>query len=318
MNLHLLKIFHTVAKAGSFSLAAQECHISQPAVSRAVRELEAQLGLPLIERGQGSKARHGVQLTASGQTLQRHAQGIFALERNAEREISQIIGLRRGSLAIGASTTIAGYWLPPCLASFLQAHPGVELSLHVGNTREVVDWLGECRVDIGLVEGEVGPRAAPYPLIDVMPWQSEPLVMLASPLHELALQGNPVSAEQLADCHWLLREAGSGTRLVSERFWARHGITPANYSEIASNEAIARMVAAGGGIALLPQIQVVDLMRLGALLALHLPDKPVIERQLYALQRHACQASPTLQAFLDGLKLSEIRDEHCKSLNKKG
>ena len=299
MNLHLLRIFHRVAEVGSFSLAAQAMHISQPAVSRAVRELEIQLGLPLLERGQsGSKVRHGVQLTVSGQLIYRHAQGIFTLEQRAEQEIAQIVGLQRGSLAIGASTTVAGYWLPPQLASFNQTHPDIEVTLRVGNTQEVVQWLSDCRVDIGLVEGEVAPRSAADPLLDILPWQREPLLLLAAPHHALASGTVAVSHDSLSGCHWLLREPGSGTRLVCERFWHEHGIRPASHSEIASNEAIARMVAAGAGIALLPQVQIQDLLQLGALAVLRLPSVPRVERQLYTLRLQGRSPSPALQVFI--------------------
>jgi Periplasmic molybdate-binding protein/domain len=112
------------------------------------------------------------------------------------------------------------------------------------------------------------------------------------------LSARPLHSGQLSACHWLLREPGSGTRLVSERFWAEHGILPASHSEIASNEAIARMVAAGAGIALLPQVQVLDLLQLGTLVALTLHNAPLTERQLYALQRHQRLPSPALQAFI--------------------
>ena len=308
MNLHLLRIFHGVARVGSFSRAAQDMHISQPAVSRAVRELETQLGLPLFERGQsGSKARHGVHLTSSGQTVYRHAQGIFALEHSAEQEIAQLVGLRRGSLSVGASSTVGGYWLPPLLASFMHRYPELELTLRVGNTEEVVNWLGECVVDIGLVEGEVAARTAGDPPLDIRLWRHEPLLLLAAPQHELALSASPLYSEQLSACHWLLREPGSGTRLVSERFWAEHGIFPASFSEIASNEAIARMVAAGAGIALLPQVQVHDLLQLGTLQPLELHDAPLTERQLYTLQLHSRQPSPALLAFVQ--HLGEISPE---------
>ena len=299
MNLHLLRIFHGVARAGSFSRAAQDMHISQPAVSRAVRELETQLGLPLFERGQsGSKARHGVHLTSSGQAVYRHAQGIFALEHSAEQEIAQLVGLRRGSLSVGASSTVGGYWLPPLLASFMHRYPELELTLRVGNTEEVARWLDDCTVDIGLVEGEVAARTPGDPPLDIRPWRREALLLLAAPQHELALSARPLHSGQLSACHWLLREPGSGTRLVSERFWAEHGILPASHSEIASNEAIARMVAAGAGIALLPQVQVLDLLQLGTLVALTLHNAPLTERQLYALQRHQRLPSPALQAFI--------------------
>jgi DNA-binding transcriptional LysR family regulator len=141
-------------------------------------------------------------------------------------------------------------------------------------------------------------------LLDIRPWRRESLLLLAAPQHELALSVSPLYSEQLSACHWLLREPGSGTRLVSERFWAEHGILPASHSEIASNEAIARMVAAGAGIALLPQVQVLDLLQLGTLVALRLPSVPRVERQLLYPAPARPLPSPALQVFIRRLAAS--------------
>src|SRR5690606_1883109 len=109
LNLHLLKVFHTVATEGSFSAAARQLHISQPAVSKAVAELERQLDMALIERT-GTRTGRGPMLTEAGAVLNAHARGIFALEHAAVEELQERSGLKRGRLVIGASTTIASYW----------------------------------------------------------------------------------------------------------------------------------------------------------------------------------------------------------------
>src|SRR5438309_11871436 len=116
INLHLLRIFCAVAEHKSFSRAADTLFVSQPAVSKAVRELERQLELPLLERG--AAGAKGVRLTANGAALFDHGRGIFALERAAAEDIRARVGLKRGRLAVGASTTIAGYWLPPYAAAY--------------------------------------------------------------------------------------------------------------------------------------------------------------------------------------------------------
>ncbi|KKM79901.1 hypothetical protein LCGC14_1345290 [marine sediment metagenome] len=160
MNLHLLRIFHTVIVDGSFSRAAETLHISQPAVSRAVKELESQLDLPLIERSGGTgNSRKGVQLTANGDVIFDHARGIFALEKAAIDDIHARVGLKRGTLVIGASTTIAGYWLSPYLVTFANQHPAIDIQVVVGNTQSISRQLVDCDIDIGLVEGTVNdPR----------------------------------------------------------------------------------------------------------------------------------------------------------------
>jgi DNA-binding transcriptional LysR family regulator len=107
LNLHLLRVFAAVVEHAGFSRAAEALFVSQSAVSKALRELEHQLELPLIDRSGG----RGVRLTEGGQALYRHARGIFALERAALEEVRERVGLRRGGLRIGASTTVAAYWL---------------------------------------------------------------------------------------------------------------------------------------------------------------------------------------------------------------
>ncbi len=121
MNLHLLRLFVAVAESGSFSRAAEGLWISQPAVSKGIRELEHQLDLTLIERGTGK----GFRLTEAGASLLTHARGIFAMERAALDDVRARVGVQRGSLTIGASTTVASYWLPPYVAAFCAAYPAV-------------------------------------------------------------------------------------------------------------------------------------------------------------------------------------------------
>src|SRR3546814_12681510 len=129
MNLHRLRMFMAVVEHQGFSRAAEALHVSQPAVSKAVRELEHQLGLSLVERG-GARG-HGVVLTDHGQSLHQHARAIFALERTAMADIRERVALRSGVLRVGASTTVAGYWLPPHVATFVQRFPGVGFELQV-------------------------------------------------------------------------------------------------------------------------------------------------------------------------------------------
>jgi DNA-binding transcriptional LysR family regulator len=132
LNLHLVRIFIAVATQGSFT-AAEALHISQSAVSRAVRELERQVGMALVER----HAR-GVILTEAGKRLVLHARRIFALERLAELSLEELQTLQTGHLAIGASTTIGIYMLPVLLGIYHRRYPGIELFLDIGNTQQIV------------------------------------------------------------------------------------------------------------------------------------------------------------------------------------
>src|SRR6202035_3373345 len=145
LNLHLLRLFAAVARLGNFSRAAEALHLSQPAVSKGVRDFEAQIGSRLLERG----GQGGVTLTAAGDLLMRHAAALFAAERAAEEELAALRGLHRGSLSVGASTTIATYQLPPFLGAFHKRHPEVELRLTSGNTRTIAELLSARELDIG-------------------------------------------------------------------------------------------------------------------------------------------------------------------------
>lgn len=288
LNLHLLRIFARVAEARSFSRAAQSLHISQPAVSKAVRELERQLDLPLLERGAGGG--RGVRLTENGRALFEHARGIFALEHAALEDLRARLGQQRGKLAVGASTTVAGYWLPPHLATLAKELPGIDVRVVVGNTRQVVQALLDCEVDLALVEGAVDD-----PRIVATHWRDDPLAVIASPEHAFARR-RKFRPGELDDQTWLLREPGSGTRRVAEAMMQSLGISPRRIVELGSNEGIARSVAAGLGVAILPDCVVHELVELGQLRRLRLPT-PARGRPLFQLRLRERPESPLVRAF---------------------
>src|SRR5579872_5916517 len=294
LNLHLLRIFFTVAGQKSFSTAAGLLRVSQPAVSKAVRELERQLDLPLLERS--AAGARGVQLTANGAALFEHARGIFALERAATEDIRARIGLQRGRLSIGASTTVAGYWLPPYVAAFSRRFPAIDLKIGVGNTQTVCDGLIGCGFDIALVEGAIQDSR-----ILATHWRDDELRIIASPAAAVARRRRPVLAE-LEEQVWLLRETGSGTREVTERLMRAHGISPRRTVEVGSNEGIARAVAAGLGIAMLPTCLLGELITLQQVKALSFPDDSALVRPLLLLQLKERAPSPLLRAFREVLQ----------------
>ena len=298
LNLHLLRVFHHVVEEGSFSAAARRLHISQPAVSKAVAELERQLDLALLERA-GGKGTPGLRPTEAGAGLNAHARAIFSLERAAVHELERRSGLRQGELVIGASTTIASYWLPVYLQAYASEWPGIDLKVVVANTQSIVEDLFDCRLDIGLVEGPVHMEGVAH-----HPWREERLVIVAPTGFGGAGAAPPsgatrVSAQELAAHRWLVRESGSGTREVSFDLLARQGVVPADRIEIGSNEGIARAVAAGLGVAMLPYAVVEDLLALGRVVELHAHGISGFSRSLYRLERRDRPPSPAVRAFLD-------------------
>ncbi|WP_224096433.1 LysR substrate-binding domain-containing protein [Pseudoxanthomonas sp. X-1] len=295
LNLHLLRVFAAVVEHAGFSRAAEALFVSQSAVSKALRELEHQLDLPLIDRSGG----RGVRLTEGGQALYRHARGIFALERAALEEVRERVGLRRGGLRIGASTTVAAYWLAEAFARHAARHPQLDSALVVGNTGEVADALIDCRIDAGFVEGPPHDER-----ILATHWRQEPLQAVVAAASTLGAQRR-ASARQLAAQRWLVREAGSGTREVAQSLLAARGIVPARTLEIGGNEAIARAVAVGDGVAILPAAVVADLIAVGRLRALALPPGPPLQRPLYRLELANRPRSPALAAFLAAMDQRE-------------
>ncbi|KQZ59115.1 LysR family transcriptional regulator [Lysobacter sp. Root559] len=294
MNLHLLRTFLTVVEAQNFSRAAQLLFVSQSAVSKAVRELEHQLDLPLLERGGAEgKALRGVALTEHGRAVFEHARAIFALERAASEDVRDRAELRQGRLRIGASTTVAAYWLPQAIAAFARRHPTLELELVVGNTDEVSRALIDCRVDVGYVEGEVADARIAASL-----WRTEALRLIAAG-DGVAARSKRMTASALAEQTWLLREPGSGTRQAAQAWFDAQGIVPARAIEIGSNEAIARAAAAGAGVALLPETVVADLVAIGRLRTIALVgDANAATRPLYRLELLNRPQAPALRAFL--------------------
>jgi LysR family transcriptional regulator, transcriptional activator of the cysJI operon len=289
MNLHLLRIFMTVVDEQSFTRAARRLHVSQPAVSKAVRELQQQLQLALLE--QGGRGSKGVLLSASGKALYDHARGIFALERAAIEDVRARVGLQRGQIAVGASTTLASYWLPAFLAEFRQLHPEIDVRIEVANTQRIAQALIDCRVDLALVEGPVEDSR-----IVSTHWRDEELCIVTHPKSLLALK-RPLGLADLRDEVWLVREPGSGTREVGDKFRSAHGLIPRQSVEIGSNEGIARTLAAGVGVALLPVRVVRELLQLKALKALHPPGLPLQHRPLFRLALKERSASPQALAF---------------------
>lgn len=261
INLHHLRVFAAVAEQRGFSRAAAALHLSQPAVSKAVRQLERQVGVPLVERA--GRASH---LTAAGERLAARARELFGVEATAEEELRALRGLEAGSLRVGASTTIATYLLPPILASFHDAHPAIALRLVSANTRAITRALLERRLDIALVEGPVE-----HPRIEARRWRSDELVVIAPPGHRLVAR-RKVGAHDLLTERFVVREQGSGTREVAERALSKHGVQPSIALQLGSTEAVKQAVAAGLGLAIVSRYAAADQLALGRIALLRLRD----------------------------------------------
>lgn len=288
MKLHLLRIFTAVADQMSFSKAAETLYVSQPAVSKAVRELENQVGQPLFERGAGK-----LSLTEAGALLAERGRAILAIERTAEEDLQALRGLQHGVLRIGASTTIATYLLPPVIATFLRNYPGIDLRLTILNTLSIVKLLLDYEIDVALVEGPVVDER-----IRSEAWRADEMVVIAAPDHPFVLQagheGIPISL--LAEEVILVREPGSGTREVAEQALAERGVRAKRTVQLGSTEAIKQAVAAGLGLAIVSKATIPDEVALHKLTTLRVQDL-AIERTFTRLKLVGRTLSPAARAF---------------------
>jgi len=299
MNLHHLAVFHAVAESGSISAAAERLHISQPAISRQVREFEDTLDTVLFDR-----LPRGMRPTAAGETLAGYARRIFALEGQAETAMADLREMRSGHLSVGASTTIGNYLLPRVLAALARDYPGIRVTLEVGNTDDIQAQLLDDRLDVGLTEGLVESDE-----LRVEVFLRDQLVVVAGAGTDPRPE-QPYTIEELGALPWITREHGSGTRAVLERVLADRGLAPREVMALASTEAIKGAVAAGAGIAVVSSLTVAAELQRGDLVELATKDFPR-RRPLHLLQRHDRRPSHAGSAFL-GL-LSELVTSETKA-----
>jgi DNA-binding transcriptional LysR family regulator len=259
-TLRQLGVFVAVARAGSTRAAADRVARSQSAASSALAELESTLGVKLFDR-----VGRRLTLNAQGRALLPRAVGL--LEQAAE--IGRLFGAAdQGALRVAASFTVGEYLLPPLIAGWKRAHPGIRLRLDIANTRAVLDAVAALEVDVGFIEG-----ARTHPDLDVAHWREDELVVVAAGDHPMA--GRRVDRAWLRAAPWILREPGSGTREAADR-WLVPGLGRFRIEmELGSNEAVKRAVAAGLGVGLLSVHAVVEAVAAGSLKRLQTPLPPM-------------------------------------------
>ena len=294
INRNHLALFRAVAEAGGFSRAAEVVHVSQPAISMQVAELEAFFGTPLFDR-----LPRGVRLTDAGTTLLAYAQRIATLEGEAERAMRELRGLERGRLSLGASMTIGGYLLPAVLGEFRRRHPGVELQLAIANTETIKIRLLDGTLDLALTEG-MPPQDED---LSTRVFREDELIVIAPANHPFVKPApgkrtpRPITARQLCGQPLILREPGSGTREVLLRALADSGAEPGEVVLTLTNtEAIKRAVLAGLGLAAVSRLCVT--LELAGCLLVEVPTRGLkLRRSLYEVTVRGRQPSPSVQAF---------------------
>lgn len=240
VTLRQLRTFKTVADLNSFSLAAQRLKLSQPSVSYQVKELEEALGLPLLDR-LGKR----VQLTEAGSLLYSYARRVLDTLDEATVALEEMRGIQRGSLRVGASTTVGIYLLPAALGAFKKLHPGLVIALEIGSRARVQEQVLSNELDLAVV----GP-ASKDPELAIIPFLSDELVVVAPAGHPLAGKRR-LTLKDLADQPFIMREATSGSRWSLEKEARKAGAKLRVAMELGSNGAIKHAVESGLGLAVI-------------------------------------------------------------------
>ncbi len=295
MDQDQLALFHAVAEAGSVTAGAQRLHLSQPAASKRLAELERSVGLSLFDR----LSKRGVRLTAAGKVLFAYSKRLTELHTQAERSLRSLVGLESGRLLIGASSTIGTYLLPGVVAAFRTGWPGIEVDLRIGNSDAILALLRDARIDLAFTEDN---RCTPGDDLTAERLSVDELVVFCRPQHAL-LRRAPLAPAELVRYPFILREPGSGTRTVFEGALAAHGLPLVPDLVLGSNEAIKQAVAGCDHLAAMSRMALTVELAAGRLV--ELPTTGLaMRRDLLLLRQAGRQDGPTVTAFLAQLRKS--------------
>lgn len=289
MTLDQLKVFVAVAERAHVTRAAQAIGMTQSATSAAIAALERQSGVQLFNR-----VGRGIELTEAGRRFLPEAKSVLERAKIASAVLEQAAGIARGTVSVGASQTIANYWLPRRLATYHEAYPGIRLDITIGNTQTIENAVLDGRVDIGLVEGPTSHDILIRRFIDT----DRPVLVVSARSPAQIAPGGRIDLQSLA---WVIREEGSGTRHVLEDLCDRMNVdfdALRIVLVLPSNEAVREAVEAGAGATVISEQVVAASIETGRLRAVPV-DLPVRE---FALLRHSERAmSPAQRALVSAL-----------------
>jgi DNA-binding transcriptional LysR family regulator len=286
MNFNQLHAFYHVAKAGGFGSAAAALHLTQPALSWQVKNLEACLDVQLLDR-----VGRRVALTEEGRSLYAYAERIFTLARDAEEALADFRGLARGRMKIDATFTFGDYYLPALLLAFHRQHPQIVLEVRTGNTSQVLANTLRRENDLAFVA-----RDPAHPDIAAREVVRDVLVAVVPPSHRLA-HHKSIPLHELQDEGLIVRERGSLPRHILDELLARRAVSPRIVMESASTRAIKRMVEGGMGVAVLSQQVLREELQTGSLVKVRLRDASIAYR-FYLIHRRDKYLSRALRAFI--------------------
>jgi LysR family transcriptional regulator, low CO2-responsive transcriptional regulator len=286
MTMRQLEVFLAVARAQSFSRAAERIHLSQPTLSEHTRELENELGVPLFVRRSRS-----VVLTEAGRVFEDYATRVVATLAAGRQALADLDGLQRGSLVVGASTTPGTYVLPALIARFRRQYPGITIGLRIANSRLVEERVRDGEVDVAVIGGHMlGPteRCVAAGIVDEL----QLIVPPDYPVRERVMSRSRFARERL-----LIREEGSATRQVTERALRQAGVAFRPAMELDHTETIKRAVMAGLGVAFVSRFAVADELREGRLRAIAV-ERLRMRRHFHVVHDDRRPLSASARAFV--------------------
>jgi len=284
LTLRQMKVFEAVARLGSYTRAAEELHLTQPAVSMQIKQLEENAGLPLFEQ-LGKK----IYLTQAGEEMHHYSRAIAQQLDEVDKVMADMRGVKRGRLVIAVAST-ANYFAARLLATFSQRYPQVTISLDVTNREGLLDHLDANDIDMVIM-------GRPPEGLDLVaePFTENPLVVIAAPNHPLVATER-IPLEWLQQETFVVREQGSGTRTAMERFFAEKRVRLSTGMEMSSNEAIKQAVQAGLGLGIV-SIHTLQLeLETKRLAILDVEFFPIL-RHWYVVHRQGKRLSPVAQLF---------------------
>ncbi len=283
MTLEQLRIFVGVAEREHMTSAAKVLNVTQSTVSAAIAALETRHNVKLFHR-----IGRRIELTEVGRVFLDEARSVIGRAASAELALAEFSGLKRGSLRLVASQTIASYWLPQYLAAFRASYPAIDIDIAIANTKQVAQRITSGTAELGFVEGDVDDVT-----LSCRPVAHDRLVLVGTdPVAQ-------INSEWLRSARWIMREPGSGTRSSFEKALHIRGIDPATLNivlTLPSNESVRTAVEAGVGVSVLSELVVARALETGTLYSIpfELPDRP-----FFTLLYKERYRSKAVEALLD-------------------
>ncbi|MCH1627023.1 LysR family transcriptional regulator [Ferdinandcohnia quinoae] len=289
MDQHL-QVFITVVEKGNFSRAAEELHMTQPAVSQYIQAFERTMGTKLLDR-----TNKYVRLNKAGEIVYHHAKEIIGLYSKMHYLVDDLTNKTSGPLTIGASYTFGEYVLPHIIVNMKKEYPLITPSITIGNTKDIAELMLAHQLDIGIVEGDFNNKQ-----LSIEPFAKDHLYVVASPKHRLAQLKDELSISDIAEETWIVRENGSGTREAAEKLFKLGKIAPKDLLEFGSTQLIKESVEAGLGIALLSDWAVRKDIENGALCKISIKNSTITRD--FSIVLHSPFQTKALEVFLNMVK----------------